>query len=211
VPMSDEKTKRPRADNVIELRIKGKVPGSPGRAGREFPDMGDRKTEDALIRIRKQADDIDRSKYAKEAEPVVLHDPMEEDFCQYATSGYSLAAAWRKAYGREKDARGEYYAKKLSQLPRIVLRISEILEDRKAGLINDAERIRALISTRLEMEATTAPEGSVRLKALELLGKQPHVGAFEDRAKFVGVHDKSTSEEISAELARRLKRASAES
>lgn len=190
--------------NVIEMRILGKKPGSRGRAGREFPELGDNKTADALTRIRVQASDMDRSKYAEPDEPITLSDPREEDFCQYATSGYSLAAAWRKAFSEDGAARAEYRAKKLSQIPRIVLRISEILDDRRASLVNDAERIRALIADRLEHEATTAAEGSVRLKALELLGKQPHVAAFEDRQRRVS--EKSTSDEIRQELTSRLRR-----
>lgn len=182
----------------------GKKPGSPGRAGRENPDLADNKTADALVRIQNRAKEIDRTKYAAPEESVELKDPRDEAFCVYATSGYSLAAAWRIAYDERDNPKGEYYARHLSAQPRIVLRINELLEARKASMVDEAERLRALISSRLELEATTAAEGSTRLKALELLGKQPHVAAFEDRHR--AVTDKSSADDIRKELARSLER-----
>lgn len=198
----DEKKTR---DNVIELRMLGKKPGSRGRAGRENPDLGDRKTEDALLRIRRDAQAIDRSKYAEPEKPIELSDPREEDFCIYATGGYSLAASWRKAFGADDlDPKAEAKARKLSSAPRIMLRINELLDERRAHLVNDAERIRSYIASRLEHEAEHAKEGATRLKALELLGKQPHVGAFEDRQRVID--EKSSAESIRDELTKRLQR-----
>lgn len=196
--------KPPREDNVIELRIKGKVPGSSGRAGREYPELADRKTQDALDRIARNAATIDRSRYAEADKPVELEDKREEAFCIYATSGYSLAAAWRLAFEMPGATEAEYRARLLGQAPRIILRINELLEARRAAMVDDAERIRALISSRLELEATTAAEGSTRLKALELLGKQSHVAAFEERTR--QVTDESSASEVREALASRLAR-----
>lgn len=198
--MSEED--KPKKDNVIELRILGKKKGSPGRAGRENPGLADRKTEDALNRIRKEASGIDRSRYAEPSEPIALEDQREEDFCIYATTGWSLAESWRKAFHQDGEPRAEYHAKNLAKVPRIMLRINELLDQRRADLVNEAERLRSFISSRLELEATTAREGSTRLKAIELLGKQPHVGAFEDRQRVLD--EKSDSAAIREELTKRL-------
>lgn len=199
--MGDEKTPR---DNVIELRILGKKPGSPGRAGREHPGMADRKTEDALSRIRRQAAEINRAKYAKPDEPIVLSDAREEDFCVFATTGWSLAESWRKAFHQEAEPRAEHHAKRLANVPRVMLRINELLDQRRANLVNEAERVRSFIASRLELEAETAREGATRLKALELLGKQPHVGAFEDRQRVLD--ERASAEAIREELTQRLTR-----
>lgn len=188
--------------NVIELRLRGGKPGARGRAGRAYPGLADRKTEDALHRIRQNAASIDRTQYAKPEEEVKLTDPAEEDFCVLATSGLSLAEAWRRAFDDPTNPRSDYLASSLTRQPRIMLRINELLDMRRSNLVNDAERIRQLIATRLEIEATTAAEGSTRLKALELLGKQPHVAAFEDRARVV--NEKSTPEEIRDALTKKL-------
>lgn len=189
-------------DNVVSLKIIGKEPGSRGRAGREHPELGDRKTEDALTRIRKQAQQLDRNAYAAPDEEIKLSNPMEEDFCIFATSGYSLAESYRKAFDRPDDKKATAAAQQLARVPRIMLRIQEILDQRRSNLVSEAERIRALISERLELEATTAKEGSTRLKALELLGKQPHVGAFEDRQRVID--EKSSTDDIRDELTKRL-------
>lgn len=191
-----------RPDNVIKLRIMGKKPGSPGRAGREHPGLADRKTEDALTRIQNQAKELDRARYADPGEPIALKDPREEDFCVYATSGWSLAESWRRAFGKEGEPRAEYHAKTLSRVPRIMLRINELLDARRGDLVHEAERIRSFIASRLEHEAEHAREGSTRLKAIELLGKQPHVGAFEDRKRVLD--EKSTPDQLREELTRRL-------
>lgn len=196
--------KPPRGDNVIELRIQGKSPGSRGRAGREHPELGDRKTQDALERISSTAAGLDRSKYAEPEAPIELKDRREEAFCIYATSGYSLAAGWRLAFDEPQAKEAEYKARVLIKSPRIMLRINELLEARKASMVDDAERIRALISSRLELEATTAAEGSTRLKALELLGKQPHVAAFEDRKRMIT--EDSSADDIRKALRERLER-----
>lgn len=190
--------------NVIKLRIKGKVPGSHGRAGRANPELGDRKTADALSRIRKRAMEIDRSKYAEPDQALNLT-PEEEDFCRYATSGYSLAAAWRMAYGEDKNPDAEHRGAQMTKRPQIALRINELLEERRGSAIDEAELTRRFIAARLMEEAETAREGATRIKALELLGKQPHVAAFEDRQRTLGINEKSSAHEIETALTQRLK------
>lgn len=202
--MDEEKPPEKPADNIVRLQIVGKQPGSRGRAGRENPGLADRKTEDALTRIRMKAQELDRSKYAAADEPIKLADPREEDFCVFGTTGWSLAEAYRKAFDLEGDPKAEYHARNLISAPRIMLRINELLDERRANLTNEAERLRSFISSRLEHEAENAREGSTRLKALELLGKQPHVGAFEDRKRVID--EKSTAESIRDELTKRLQR-----
>lgn len=200
----DTKTPGDKPTNVIELRMLGKKPGARGRAGREFPDLADRKTEDAIAAMRKRAETIDRTKYAQPGEKIKLNDPREEDFCTFVTGGYSMAAAYRMAFNEEPIEKSYSRAVELAHTPRITLRITEILDERKAHLIDDAERVRQFISSRLEEEAMNAREGATRLKALELLGKQPHVGAFEDRTR--AISEKSSVEDIREELTKRLER-----
>ncbi len=192
----DEQKPPVDTDNVVELKPKV------GRAGRENPGLADRKTEDALNGIRKQAAGLDRNAYAKPDEPIKLSNPMEEDFCVFATSGYSLAESYRRAYERPDAPRADLLAYQLAHQPRIMLRIQELLDARRNAMVSDAERIRAFIAQRLEMEAVEAKEGSTRLKALELLGKQPHVGAFEDRQKII--EEGASSDVIKEELVKRL-------
>lgn len=194
--MNDDET------NVIKLRILGKKPGSIGRAGRVAPHLGDNKTADALNNIRKIAASIDRSRHEDEDGKLLLK-PREEDFCQYAVGGYSLAAAWRLAYDAEGDPKAEHRGWQFARRSHIALRINELLEERKNTQLDEAERIRSRIDTELERIIDTGTPAE-KMRAIELLGKRPHVSAFEDRQRVLSINENSKSEDVEKVLVEKL-------
>lgn len=191
------------SDNVIQLRIKRSkksVPGQKGRPGRIAPELGDAKTKDAINRIRLFGQ---QSIANLGDEPMPELPPQEEDFCQFVSNGYSLAEAWRRAFDGEDHPAADSRGKALSRRPRIAMRINMLFEERRNDIIDEGQRLRVMIAARLEHEVLTAKEGASRLKAMEMLGKMPHVAAFEERTRTVS--ETSSSGEIEKALLEKLR------
>jgi hypothetical protein len=70
-------------------------------------------------------------------------------------------------------------------------------------LINSAVRIREYTKNKLLVESEN-PDGKIRIRALELLGKMKDVGLFTDRIEIT--HKTKTDEELEAELQKKLER-----
>jgi hypothetical protein len=70
-------------------------------------------------------------------------------------------------------------------------------------LINSAVRIREFTKNRLLLEADN-PDGKIRIRALELLGKIKDVGLFTDRIEIT--HKAKTDEELATELYNKLEK-----
>lgn len=182
--------------NVIHINPKK----SPGRAGRKFPQLGDAKTTRALNRIRERgARARDRVESGKMPPPSLT--PAEEDFCQLIAAGYSIREAGRQSGIAE--LLGTEHVTPMTQRAAIAMRINELLEEKRNTMVDEGERLRRFIAARLEDEAESAAEGSTRMKALEQLGKLPHVKAFEEQVN-VTVSDKSSPEAIKEEIKRKL-------
>lgn len=170
-----------------------------GRPARLAPELADGKNFRTLNQIR-----VAGAKALSDAEennkPLPELTPQEEDFCQYVAAGFSFKTAAQKAQGEQTIQPTKTFLSK----PRIAARINQLLEEQKNTAINDAERIRRFIQTRLEEEATEAKEGATRMKALEMLGKIPTVRAFEENVS-VAVSERSNPEDIKKLLEEKLR------
>ena len=81
--------------------------------------------------------------------------------------------------------------------------LDKMLSEYDHELINSAVRIREYTKTKLLIESEN-PDGKIRIKALELLGKMKDVGLFTDRIEIT--HKTKTDEELEDELQKKLER-----
>ena len=175
--------------NVIDLsKIKRKTAGRPGRAHKE---LADKKTMTALDRIRERGARV-RDRVESGKKQVDALTPTEEDFCRLVAAGYSIRSAGRDSGLAEQL--GTEDMRNATQRAAIAMRINDLMEDKRNTLVNEGERLRIFIAARLEVEAEDAGEGSTRLKALEQLGKMPHVRAYEDQVNMTSASTLSPDE-----------------
>jgi hypothetical protein len=81
--------------------------------------------------------------------------------------------------------------------------LDRMLSEYDHELINSAVRIREYTKNKLLVESEN-PDGKIRIRALELLGKMKDVGLFTDRIEIT--HKTKTDEELEAELQKKLER-----
>lgn len=92
----------------------------------------------------------------------------------------------------------------LAHYPTAALRhLDHMLSEYDYELINSAARIREYTKNKLLME-TENPDGRIRIRALELLGKIRDVGLFTDRVEIT--HRTKTDEELEQELHQKLEK-----
>jgi hypothetical protein len=92
----------------------------------------------------------------------------------------------------------------LASYPNASLRhLDKMLSEYDHELINSAVRIREFTKNRLLLEADN-PDGKIRIRALELLGKIKDVGLFTDRIEIT--HKAKTDEELATELYNKLEK-----
>jgi hypothetical protein len=92
----------------------------------------------------------------------------------------------------------------LANYPNASLRhLDAMLSEYDHELINSAMRIREFTKNRLLLEADN-PDGKIRIRALELLGKIKDVGLFTDRIEIT--HKAKTDEELATELYNKLEK-----
>lgn len=92
----------------------------------------------------------------------------------------------------------------LANYPNASLRhLDKMLSEYDQELINSAVRIREFVKNRLLVEADN-PDGKIRIRALELLGKVKDVGLFSDRIEVT--HKTKTDEELAEELHKKLEK-----
>lgn len=110
----------------------------------------------------------------------------QEEFCQgVGARGETQAGAYRAAYDTANmtPANIQNEAYKLMQRPDIISRVNMLVAEKASRTTHDAARIRSLVIERLHLEAQNQDNPpSVRVRALELLGKLDTVGAFRERA-----------------------------
>lgn len=131
----------------------------------------------------------------------------QEEFCQgIACRGETQGAAYKAAYDTQNMSQATIYneAYKLMQRPEIAARINDLVREKMAKSSHDAGRIRSFVIERLHVEADN-PENppSVRVRALELLGKLDIVGAFRDRVEAVA--EAPAASDLAATLEARLR------
>lgn len=81
--------------------------------------------------------------------------------------------------------------------------LDRLLSDYDKELVNSAVRIREYVKNKL-LEESENPDGKIRIRALELLGKMKDVGLFTDRMEIT--YKAKSDEELMAELNRKLER-----
>lgn len=92
----------------------------------------------------------------------------------------------------------------LAHYPNASMRhLDKMLSEYDQELINSAVRIRGFVKNRLLVEADN-PDGKIRIRALELLGKIKDVGLFTDRIEVT--HKTKSDEELAEELHKKLEK-----
>lgn len=84
-----------------------------------------------------------------------------------------------------------------------VRKLDAMLSELDEELIDSAIRLRAYVTNSLINESTH-PDGKIRIKALELLGKIKDVGLFSDKLEIT--HKNKTDAELADEISKRLER-----
>jgi len=108
----------------------------------------------------------------------------QEAFCQEVAKGSNLSAAYRIAYNAEnmKPNIINNEACKLMARQDIAARVNRLIEERQAKSSHDATRIRQHVIEKLWLESQDSKNpATVRVRALELLGKMTTVSLFTDR------------------------------
>jgi len=81
--------------------------------------------------------------------------------------------------------------------------LDNMLTEYDQELVNSAVRIREYVKNKLILDSEN-PDGKIRIRALELLGKIKDVGLFTDRIEIT--HKNKTDEELEEELGKKLER-----
>lgn len=84
-----------------------------------------------------------------------------------------------------------------------VKKLDALLTQYDEELVNGALRLREYTKNKL-LEESTNPDGKIRIRALELLGKIKDVGLFTDRLEIT--HKTKSDEELEEEIRQRLER-----
>ncbi len=127
-------------------------------------------------------------------------------FADKVAEGSTLADAYRHAYSAENMAQTSIHVEacKLMARPMIAQRVNKKIEERRARTSHDATRIRISVIERLQIEAhDMSNPATVRVRALELLGKMSDVSLFVDKVETTTLEARSP-DEISKELKERL-------
>jgi hypothetical protein len=131
----------------------------------------------------------------------------QESYCQgVGARGETLSDAYRAAYETENMAPATIHAEacRLMANPVVAARINDLVRQRTSREQHDAVRIRATVIERLHVEAHDPDNPpSVRVRALELLGKLDIVGAFRDRIEAVTAEPPAS--DLAATLEARLR------
>lgn len=120
-------------------------------------------------------------------------DPTEEEL-------HTSREAFKAITGVSKTAPPSLPA--LAHYPTATLKhLDALLSEYDVELVNSAVRIREYVKNKL-IEESENPDGKIRIRALELLGKVKDVGLFSDRVEIT--HKNKSDEELEAELKQKL-------
>jgi hypothetical protein len=133
----------------------------------------------------------------------------QEAFCQgVGTRGETLTQAYRSAYDCQNMAPSTVneHACRLMANDKIKARVNALAQARMSKSSHDAARIKASVIERLQIEANDSKNpASVRVRALELLGKMTDVSLFVEKIETTAKEDRTPEaihEEIKAKLAK---------
>ena len=130
----------------------------------------------------------------------------QEAFCQAIAQGDSGAAAYRKAYSAENMAQHTIHNEACKLLARrdIADRVNAVIGQKKAKSSHDDARIKQHVIENLWQESQDRNNpATVRVRALELMGRIHSVGLFVDKVETTTLEARSP-DEISKELKERL-------
>jgi hypothetical protein len=98
----------------------------------------------------------------------------------------------------------QFHITAVDQYPNNSMRyLDKMLSEYDHELVNSAVRIREYVKNKLMIDSEN-PDGRIRIKALELLGKMKDVGLFTDRVEIT--HKNKTDEELEVELTKKIER-----
>ena len=129
-----------------------------------------------------------------------------EAFAQSVAAGNTLTASYKAAYNAENMTAHCIVteASKMMSNPEVANRVNMLVEAKSRRTTHDAARIKATVIERLQIEASDkANPASVRVRALELLGKLTDVAAFRERITTEAVD--VTVDDLEAQLEERLR------
>lgn len=130
----------------------------------------------------------------------------QEAFAVKVSEGNTLADSYRHSYSAENMAQTSIHVEacKLMANPLIALRVNALIEAKRVKSSHDAARIKASVIERLQIEANdTKNPASVRVRALELLGKMTDVSLFVEKIETTAKESR-TPEEIHEEIKQKL-------
>jgi len=129
----------------------------------------------------------------------------QDAFAVGVSNGLTLSASYRASYNAENMS-GESVVQAASRLmadTRVAARVRGLVEEKKKESTHDAARIKAKVIERLQLEAEDKKNpASVRVRALELLGKLTDVAAFRERV--ITEEPENTTEGLTAQLEERI-------
>jgi hypothetical protein len=130
----------------------------------------------------------------------------QELFAQGVAAGKTLTASYKAAYnaGNMMAETIVSHASRLMAGDNVAARVNTLVEAKSRKTTHDAARIKATVIERLQIEASDkANPASVRVRALELLGKLTDVAAFRERITTETVD--VTVDDLEAQLEERLR------
>jgi hypothetical protein len=114
------------------------------------------------------------------------------------------AQAARKAFAALTEVDATAPPVDVSNYPNAALKfLDTLLSEYDRELVDSAVRIREYVKNKL-LEESQNPDGKIRIRALELLGKMKDVGIFTDRVEVT--YKTKSDEELMAELNRKIER-----
>lgn len=115
------------------------------------------------------------------------------------------AAMIASAYATDPDktAKKMTMANTASMTPAALLLTQQILNDYAHQIVQSSVQIRHLVTNKL-LQETENPDPKIRLRALELLGKQADVGLFSEKQEITVTHQ--TTDDLKSKLREKLMR-----
>jgi hypothetical protein len=124
--------------------------------------------------------------------------PPDEAEQQYARSAFTSIVGVDPDKGEKvptpKEFTPDFSAPALRML-------DTLLSEYDKELVNSAARIREYVKNKL-LEESSNPDGKIRIRALELLGKMRDVGLFSDRIEIT--HKSKSDDELTDELTKKI-------
>jgi hypothetical protein len=130
----------------------------------------------------------------------------QDSFARNVADGLTLAASYRAAYDADGMSQSAVHneASRLMDNPSVAHRVNGLIAEKESKTQHDAGRMRRFVLERLHIEANDPNNPpSVRVRALELIGKVDVVALFRDRIEAVAAEPPAS--DLAATLESRLR------